>query len=77
MAADGMTVEEKKELLKELREAIYTGALRVKFNERDVTYRSLAEMRQIAKDLEDEICNAETGRKRKRVGLASWGSGLE
>lgn len=73
--ADGISLEEKQTLLKELKLAIYTGALRVRFRERDVIYRSLEEMRQIAQTLEDEIL-ASSGKAKKRVGLASFDSGI-
>lgn len=35
----------------ELREAIASGALNVKFGERSVTYRSLAEMREVLTEM--------------------------
>jgi len=71
---DGLTELEKRELLKELKEAYFTGAKRIRFNERDVIYRTLEEMNQIIGRLEDEL--APSSRRRSRSRLTSFGSGL-
>ena len=39
----------------EIKGAIATGALRVRFNDRDVTYRTLTEMERVATALESEL----------------------
>jgi hypothetical protein len=67
-----LTTEEKQELLRELREARYSGVLRVKFRERDVTYRSDAELKKAIQDLEGEV----EPKTRRRVGFAAFGTGL-
>lgn len=67
-----LTLEEKQELLRELREARYSGVLRVKFRERDVTYRSDAELKQAISDLEAEL----NPKAKRRVGFAAFGTGL-
>jgi hypothetical protein len=41
--------------LEKLKRAYYSGSLKVKFDEKEVTYRSLNEMRAIISDLEREI----------------------
>jgi hypothetical protein len=66
------TTEEKQELLRELREARYSGVLRVKFRERDVTYRSDAELKKAIKDLEKEL----NPKAERQVGFAAFGTGL-
>ena len=71
---DGLTELEKRELLKELKQAIYTGAKRIKFNERDVIYRTMEEMNQIIDRLESEL--EPSSRRRSRSRLTSFGSGL-
>jgi hypothetical protein len=73
--ADELTLEEKKLWLRELKEARYTGARRVQFRDRDVTYKSDAEMRDAIRDLEAEI-SASSGRGRKHIGLVTFGRGL-
>lgn len=75
MADDGMTIDEKRQYLKEIKQAMYTGALRVKFNERDTTFRSLDEMRQIISALEEDIAKA-SGRKPVHVTVGTFGTGL-
>lgn len=67
-----LTIEEKQELLRELREARYSGVLRVKFRERDVTYRSDAELKKAIKDLEGEL----NPKAKQQVGFAAFGTGL-
>lgn len=67
-----LTTEEKQELLRELREARYSGVLRVKFRERDVTYRSDAELKKAISDLEAEL----NPKSKRNVGFAAFGTGL-
>jgi hypothetical protein len=50
-----LTLEEKKAFLRELKEAYFSGVTRVRFRERDVSYRSLPEMQKIIDTLEREI----------------------
>jgi hypothetical protein len=45
----------KEEQLKELRRAYATGALRVKFGETDVTYRSEQAMKRVIENLERDL----------------------
>ncbi len=59
------TVTELEGFRKELGQAIATGASRVRFMDRDVTYRSLIDMRQTASDLDAEL-NARSGIKTAR-----------
>lgn len=66
-----LTTEEKRMLLRELKEAYYLGALRVRFNERDVIYRSRAEMKAIIDELEQELAP----RRKRHVILTSFGRG--
>lgn len=49
-----------------LKAAIATGALRVRYADRDVTYRSLDEMRQTLALIQGEV-DADAGVKRTRV----------
>lgn len=49
---EGVTEEERQQFLADLKAAYFSGALRIKFRERDVIYRSREEMRQIIADLE-------------------------
>ncbi|TAA54624.1 phage head-tail joining protein [Shinella sp. JR1-6] len=58
ISLDGIPEEERASLLRDLKEAYFLGALRVRFRERDVTYRSRAEMRQIIADLEGAVATA-------------------
>lgn len=60
---EDLTSEEKVALLRELKEALYSGVTRVRFRERDVSYRSLDEMTRIIGDLERAIA----GRPRRRT----------
>jgi hypothetical protein len=50
----------------EIEEAIALGALRVKTGERDVTFRSLEEMRSVLSDLQGELAGID-GARRTRV----------
>jgi hypothetical protein len=68
---DGLSLEERKQFLRDLKEAYYSGSSRIKFRERDVTFRSAAEMRKILDQLEAEI----RGRRQKHVGLTTFGRG--
>lgn len=49
-----LTLDEKLALLRDLKEAYYSGATRIRFRDRDVSYRSIAEMKVIIGDLERE-----------------------
>lgn len=66
-----LTPEEKGALLRDLKEAYYLGAKRVRFRERDVTYRSREEMKAIIDELEGE----QRARKRKHVILTTFNRG--
>lgn len=66
-----LTLEEKLLFLRELKEAYYSGATRIRFRERDVTYRSIAEMKQIIGDLEKETVI----RPMRNVVLTTFGRG--
>lgn len=66
-----LTREEKIKFLRDLKEARLSGVSRVKFKERDVTYRSDAEMARVIADLERQLL----GRKRKHVGLTTFSRG--
>lgn len=68
---ESLTLEEKAAFLRDLKEAYYLGASRVKFRERDVTYRSRAEMKSIIAELESSLVI----RKRKDVILTTFGRG--
>lgn len=72
MIDDGLTLDEKREMLRELKRARYSGALRVKFNDRDVTYKSEAEMQSAIKALENELAPGRSG----GVLLTTFGSGV-
>lgn len=67
-----LTQEEKQELLANLKAARFSGAKRVRFRERDVTYRTDEELRQAIADLEADL---NPGRRR-RTSVASFSSGL-
>lgn len=41
--------------LDDIKSAIATGALRVRFSDRDITFRTLAEMERVASALESEL----------------------
>ena len=68
---DGLTIEERRALLKEIKEAYFSGALKVKFREREVIYRSREEMLGIISDLENDV----TPRRRKNVILTTFSRG--
>lgn len=72
---DGLTLEEKQLLLKELTEAISTGAKRIRFRERDVTYQSTSELLMAKKALEDGICS-DLGAKRRNVVSTTFDRGF-
>ena len=66
-----LTLEEKLLFLRDLKEAYYSGATRVRFRDRDVTYRSIAEMKIIIGDLEQ----ATVLRPKRNVVLTTFGRG--
>lgn len=66
------TPEEKRELLRDLKEAYYLGATRVKFRERDVSYRKREEMKAIIDELEAEL---NPQRRRRQSILTTFGRG--
>lgn len=72
MAVSDLTTEERSQLLRDLKIARFSGAKRVKFRERDVTYRTDDEMKAAIEALEAEI----TPSKRRRTSVASFSSGL-
>ncbi|EFO32122.1 conserved hypothetical protein [Roseibium sp. TrichSKD4] len=74
MVTDEFTLEEKKGLLAELKRARFSGALRVKFNDRDVTYKSDAEMARAISALEADIVRS-SGVRRSGVLLTSFSDG--
>lgn len=55
-----------------LEEAIASGARRVKFKDREVEYRSLAEMKEILADAKSAV----SGVRRKRRVIPEYDSGL-
>lgn len=59
---DGLTHEERAGFLRDLRDAYYSGVSRVRFREREVFYRSLAEMKEVIDDLQQ--AQATTPRQR-------------
>lgn len=67
-----LTADEKAQFLRDLKEAYYLGANRVKFRERDVSYRNRADMKAIIDELESELA---VGRRRKQVILTTFGRG--
>lgn len=67
-------LEKMKLQLADLKSIRWGGANRVKFNERDVTYRSDLELQAAIKDLEGEIESADV--VRSGVGFAVYSSGL-
>ena len=60
--------------LVELRRVRFSGASRVKYRDRDTTFRSDAELAKAIKDLED-ILNPNTS-ARSGVGFSEFGTGL-
>lgn len=71
IVVDGLSLTEKQDLLKDLKAAYYTGAYRIKFRERDVTYRSAEDMRRIITELEQELGSS----PRRRVILTTFRRG--
>jgi hypothetical protein len=67
-----LTLEEKQQLLKDLKTARFSGAKRVRFRERDVTYRTDEELRKAIDDLENDIA----GTSRRRATVAAFSTGL-
>lgn len=65
--------------LKKLKMARYSGAKRVVFGDRDVTYKSDEDMRRAQRDLEAEIAKEEGAliglRRRRRSTVAAFRSG--
>lgn len=51
----------------ELVSAMRSGALNVKHGDKQVQYRSIAEMQGVLDKINDELAEAETGQKKKRV----------
>lgn len=68
-----LTPEEKQLLLRELREAYFSGAQRIRFRERDVTFRSREEMKAIIDELTNEV--APSPARSQRVILTSFNRG--
>jgi len=64
MASEGFTQEK----LKALEDAIAEGALRVKYNDKEVQYRSLDEMMQIRATMRKELCLDKTPDKKGLFG---------
>lgn len=73
VVVDTLTPEEKIVLLNDLKRALYTGASRVKFKERDVTYRSVAEMQTVIDAIEASIVPVK--RRKSSVVLTTFGRG--
>lgn len=67
-----LTTEEKQQLLRDLKTARFSGAKRVRFRERDVTYRTDEELRKAISDLENDL----NGGRRRRTTVASFSTGL-
>ena len=57
--------------LDDLDAAIALGALKVKYADKEVTYRSLSEMRELRREMARQL--AGTTRRRRRVGVMSRG----
>jgi hypothetical protein len=72
MAESDLTLEEKQQLLRDLKTARFSGAKRIRFRERDVTYRTDEELRKAIEDLEGEIGN----KQRRRATVAAFSTGL-
>ncbi|MDQ0422299.1 hypothetical protein J2045_003347 [Peteryoungia aggregata LMG 23059] len=68
---DELSPEEKQAFLRDLAEAYYSGASRVRFRERDVTYRSMDEMKAVL----DELTTAVRGKRRKHVIFTTFSRG--
>lgn len=61
--------------LVELRRVRFSGASRVKYRDRDTTFRSDAELAKAIKDLEDILTPSTAARS--GAGFAEFGTGLE
>jgi hypothetical protein len=72
---DDLTLDEKKGLLAELKKARYSGAKSVKYLDRQVEYKSDAEMVSAINALTAEI-NAASGKRRSNVRLTQFSSGF-
>lgn len=72
---DDLSLEEKKGLLTELRKARYSGAKSVKYLDRQVEYKSDAEMVSAINALAAEISSA-SGKRRPNVRLSQFSSGF-
>lgn len=68
---DTFTPEEKRSFLRDLKEAYYLGATRVKFRERDVSYRNREDMKAIIDELEAQV----NPRRKKRVIMTTFSRG--
>ncbi len=68
-----LSMEERKALLKELVEARFSGVKRVKFDDRDVEFKSDDEMQAAIKDLQELISPSP---KRRNIIMASFSSGF-
>lgn len=78
MAAKTLTASERiyyEGYLVELRKVYFSGASRVKYMERDTTFRSQAEMKAIIDEL-DELLNPPDITVRSGAGYAEFGTGL-
>ena len=67
-----LTPDEKAALLRDLRESYYSGASRIRFRERDVTFRSQEEMKAIIDDLAAEVS---PGQRKQRVIVTTFDRG--
>lgn len=72
IATDNLTYDEKRELLSDLKEAYYSGAKRIRFRERDVTYQSPQDMWQAIQRLEREIAAVGGAKKRQNVVMTTF-----
>lgn len=61
--SDVLSLDEKKALLKEIKKSLYEGALKVKFKDREIEYRTVAEMKQIISTIEGEIGEKPRGKR--------------
>lgn len=61
--------------LTELRKVYFSGASRVKYRDRDTTFRSLAEMKAIIDELDEAI--TPVAKVAAGVGFAEFGTGLD
>lgn len=70
---DTLTPDEKVAFLNDLKRALYTGASRVKFKERDVTYRSVEDMQKVIDAIEGSLVPVK--RRKSSVVLTTFGRG--